>query len=168
MHCVAVALCVAGFAWPAAAETTKNFTVGAVIGNGCAVATSGSGGSWGSIDLGTVTGIAAQTATGSLVSNGLSGLQLDCTPGLTVSVTADQGQQASGGVRQLANASATSAIPYALYANGGLTPWTTQAVSLSFASGMSHQSLPIKAIATLSGPTRAGVYADTVQVTVTW
>lgn len=154
-------------ATPATAETLKSFQVSAVVANGCAVISSGGAGSWGSIDLGTVSGIASGTVQASLLSSGTAGLQIDCTPGMTASVTADTGlNPTSGGVRQLA--SGTSKVPYLLYANGSAVAWTTNAIALSFPVGNSHLSVPVVAKATLSGATKAGAYADTVRVTLSW
>ena len=154
-------------ATPATAATLKAFQVSAVVANGCSVTTSGGAGSWGSIDLGTVPGITSGTVQASLLSNGIAGIQIDCTPGMTASVSADTGlNPGSGGVRQLA--SGTSTVPYSLYANGSNTPWTTNAIALSFPVGTSHLSVPVVAKATLSGATKAGAYADTVRVTLSW
>jgi spore coat protein U-like protein len=151
----------------ATAETLKSFQVSAVVANGCSVTTSGGASSWGSIDLGTVSGITNGTVQAGLLANGTAGIQIDCTPGMTASVTADTGlNPSSGGVRQLA--SGTSKVPYQLYANGSNTPWTTNAIALSFPVGTSHMSVPVVAKATLAGATKAGAYADTVRVTLTW
>ncbi|CAN5245808.1 spore coat U domain-containing protein [soil metagenome] len=164
-----VSVLVVAIAVPASAETSRTFQVAATVAQGCLVATNSGGGTWGNIDLGTVSGIGAQSASGNLLSSGITGIQMDCTPGSTVSVTANQGNNGSPGGRQLVHAgNATSLIPYLLYANGSATPWTTQAVSLSFSAGTSHFSLPVRAVANLLGPTRGGAYSDTVQITVSW
>jgi spore coat protein U-like protein len=170
MRAVAAALLAAGgLVTPAMAEMSKSFTVSATITNGCLVASNGSGGSWGSIDLGTVSGIAAQTASANLLSGGAAGLQLECTPGLTAAITADQGLNGAGGTRRLVHAAdAASLIPYQLYANGSTTPWTTDAVALSFPVGTSHLSLPVRAVASIPGAMRGGTYSDTVRVTIAW
>ncbi|WP_235516377.1 hypothetical protein, partial [Sphingomonas sp. Leaf226] len=70
------------------AETSRTFRVGAVIANGCAVSAE-TGGSWGSIDLGSVNGVDGGAAQGSLVTAVAAGLQIDCTPGMSVTLTAD-------------------------------------------------------------------------------
>jgi spore coat protein U-like protein len=151
----------------ATAETSKSFQVSAVVANGCSVTTSGGASSWGNIDLGTVSGVTSGTVQASLLSNGTAGIQIDCTPGMTASVSADTGlNPSSGGVRQLI--SGTSKVPYLLYANGSNTPWTTNAIALSFPVGTSHLSVPVVAKTTLSGATKAGAYADTVRVTLSW
>lgn len=155
---------------PARAETAKPFTVGATIAQGCAVVTNSSGaGTFGNINLGTVSGLSAGTASGNLLSSSLTGVQLNCTPGVTASISADQGNQASGGMRRLVHTNqAGSLIPYQLYANNSATPWTNQSISVAFAAGVQSRTLPVQAIASLSGTTRGGDYSDTVRVTVSW
>jgi spore coat protein U-like protein len=151
----------------ATAETSKSFQVSAVVANGCSVTTTSSGtGTWGNIGLGTVSGVTTGTVQASLLSSGNAGIQIDCTPGMTASMTADSGNNAVSGVRQLA--SGTARIPYQLYANGSGTAWTTQAVALTFPVGTSHQNVPVIAKATLGPPTKTGAYADTVRVTLSW
>jgi spore coat protein U-like protein len=39
-------------------------------------------------------------------------------------------------------------------------------VPLAFANGV--RTVPVRAVATLTGPTAAGTYTDTVRVTLTW
>jgi spore coat protein U-like protein len=150
---------------PAQAELSKSFQLTATIANGCSVATTGTG-TWGDIDLGTVNSISTGSVSANLTSNGSAGMQLNCTPGTTVQVSADNGNQPVGGVRQLANG--TSKVPYQIYANGSATPWTTQTIGLTFSAGTSLQSLPVKATATLAPPMKAGAYSDTVHVTLSW
>ncbi|USI71599.1 Csu type fimbrial protein [Sphingomonas morindae] len=152
--------------FPATAETAKSFQVSAIVANGCSVTTSG-GGSWGSIDLGTVSGVSTATVQASLLQAGQAGLQFDCTPGMTASITADAGlSPTSASIRQLA--SGAGRVPYTLYANGSNVPWTTNAIALSFPVGSSHISMPVIAKATLTGATPAGAYADTVRITLSW
>ena len=164
----ALATLLAATAGAASAETQKSFSIAAVIATGCAVTTNGAG-NWGDISLGTVGGLTMGTIQADLLSGVAAGIQLNCTPGTTVNITADNGNNAVAGVRQLVHASnATSLIPYLLYANGSASAWTTQAIPLSFAVGTSQQIFPVRAKATLSAPTRAGAYSDTVRVTVSW
>lgn len=113
-----------------------------------------------------MTGVTTGTVQASLLASGRAGIQIDCTPGMTASLTADTGDNAISGVRQLA--SGTVRVPYQLYANGSSTAWTTQAVSLAFPVGTQRQLFPVIAKATLSGPTQAGAYSDTVRVTLSW
>lgn len=153
---------------PAQAELTKSFQLSATIANGCSVATTGTG-TWGDINLGSVSGIATGSASANLISGGNTGMQVSCTPGMSVQVSADNGNQPVGGVRQLVHSvNSASTVPYQLYANNSATPWTTQTITLSFPTGTSLQTLPVKATATLAAPMRAGAYSDTVHVTLSW
>lgn len=152
----------------AGSPVQQSFQVTADIVAGCSVTTAGSG-QWGTIDLGTVSGVAAGSASAALVSPGGAGLQIDCTPGTSATISADTGAHASGGIRRLALTSdTTQAIPYRLYVNNGTTEWTTQALPLAFGAGTSRISLPVIGTATLPGSQRAGSYSDTVRVTLAW
>jgi spore coat protein U-like protein len=153
---------------PAGAETSKSFSVTAVIATGCSVVTDGAG-HWGQINLGTVNGALGGTASASLLNSGLSDLRINCTPGTSVNVTADNGNHASGGTRRLEHTTQTgNFVSYTLYANGSQTPWTSQSIPLSFPVGTSQRLLPVSAQAIVPAATRAGAYADTVRVTVSW
>lgn len=163
----ALLLAGASISAPAPAVTQQPFTVSADIVNGCAVTPAGSG-NWGDIDLGTVAGATTGTVEADLLSSSATGIQIDCTPGMSVTLSADNGNQPSAGVRRLAiGGDLTTPIPYLLFVNG-TTPWTSQSVALSFPAGTSHQTFPVHARATLSGATKAGTYRDTVRVTLSW
>jgi spore coat protein U-like protein len=153
---------------PARAETSKSFQVSADIVKGCVVATNGAG-QWGKIDFGTVSGVAQGTVDADLVSGTAGGIQIDCTPSVNASVTADTGDHAASGMRRMGlNGASATTIPYQLYANGSATPWTTQAIALSFSTGATRRVLPIKGRASLNRAMTGGAYTDTVRVTVTW
>ena len=153
---------------PAHAELTKSFQLSATIANGCSVAVTGNG-TWGDISLGSVSSITNGSGSANLLSGSNAGMQISCTPGMSVQVSADNGNQPIGGVPQLVHSvSSASKVPYQLYANNSATPWTTQTITLSFPAGTSLQSLPVKATATFAAPMRAGAYSDTVHVTLSW
>lgn len=150
---------------PLAAETTRSFEVAARVVPGCVVATD-AGGRWGTIDLGTTPGAAATSVEATLLSTAGSGLSIECTPGVTGSLSADTGDHPASGARRLQRTGSTDTIGYRLYADGGTTPWTTGTVPLAFTAG--PRIVPILAVATLTGPTTAGRYTDTVRVTLSW
>jgi len=162
----AVVVWVATTAAPCHAETTRSFVVDATIVNGCAVTQSA--GSWGKIDFGTVSGLKTGTIDADLLSSGVGGLRIECTPGTSVTMTADNGNNAAAGQRRLMQAGVTTPVPYALFANGSTTPWTTQGIALSFPAGATKQTIPVKGRATLPGSLRAGRYVDTVRITLSW
>lgn len=150
------------------AETQRSFQVTAAIVKGCVVATNGSA-QLGQIDFGTVAGTARGTTDAALLSGGTSGIAIECTPDTDVTITADLGEHAGGGVRRLGlNGGNTSLVAYQLYADGSSTAWTTQPLSLRFATGTTKRTLPITGRAQLTGSMAAGSYTDTVRVTVAW
>ncbi len=151
----------------AAADRRQSFEVSASVVRGCVV-TAEAGGRWGAISLGTVNGLPGTSATGTLLSGGVAGLALSCTPGTRVNVTADAGDHAVAGQRRLQRNGGNEALGYALYADGGTTAWTTQAVTLTFADDVARRMLPVTASATLAQAMPAGTYTDTVRVTLTF
>ncbi len=150
----------------AGAETARPFAVSARIVAGCSIAADAAG-RWGAIDLGTVSGAAAgTTAQGALVSTVGAGIAIECTPGLSATLSADTGDHPDGGGgRRLMLSGGTATIGYILYADGATTPWTA-ALPLSFGTG--QRLLPVRAVATLAGPAPAGRYTDTIRVTLSW
>ena len=159
---------IASWASESMAETSRTFRVGAIIANGCAFSVD-TGGSWGSIDLGSVNGVDGGAAQGSLVTAAAAGLQIDCTPGMNVTLTADNGNQPTNGVRQLVHATRSAdRVPYQLFANGSQTPWTSQAIALAFPIGTSRLSVPVQARTVVQRGVAAGRYSDVVRITVTW
>ena len=164
---VAAALAL-GLPATASAELAKLFTVSASIANGCFVET-GAAGAWGSIDLGSLNGVTGGTAEAELLLGQKAGLQLNCTPGTTTTVTADLGAHPSGGQRRMAHmGTGQTMIPYLLFANGASTPWAGEGISISFPVGTSRQTLLLRATTVLSKPVAAGSYSDTVRITVSW
>lgn len=157
----------AALSTPALAETTKSFQVSADIVKGCIVAVNAAG-QWGKIDFGTVSGVAQGTVDADLLSGAVGGIQIDCTPNTTASITVDNGDHAASGMRQLGLGTNGPTIPYQLFADGSSTPWTTQSIALSFSAGTSRRILPVRGRATLTRPMAAGAYTDTVRVTLTW
>lgn len=159
---VAIAIFAAG---TAAAETSKSFEVTGRIVPGCAVITDG-GGRWGVIDLGRVAGVAETSAEGVLLSAAGAGVSIECTPGVSASLFADQGDHPAGGERHLKRAGGEETIRYRLYADGERVAWSNAAAPLAFTGG--RRTVPIRAIAMLAAPAAAGTYTDTVRVTLTW
>src|SRR4051812_32718274 len=112
-------------AWsPAGAELAKNVTVSAEVIAGCRVATTASN-SFGDADLGTYPGTSSATAEATVVGARGNGLKIECTPGVQLSLSADNGDHAASGQRYLAGPVSSTPIAYALYANGSGSPWTS-------------------------------------------
>lgn len=149
-------------------ETQRSFQVSAAIVKGCVVAANGAS-QLGRIDFGTVAGTARGTLDAAMVSGGTSGIAIECTPDTDVTVTADMGENASGGVRRMkVGGGGTGFVAYQLFADGSSTAWTTQALAYRFATGATKRTLPIVGRAQLTGAMAAGSYADTVRVTIAW
>lgn len=152
---------------PAHAEMTRSFTVSASVVNGCSVNADATQG-WGRIDMGTTPGTAGARAEGSLVSAGGAGIAVECTPGVTATLSADGGDNAAGGARRLRQSGGSATIAYQLFADGSSSEWAASPVSLPFAPGSGQRLVPIRAVATLVGAQPAGTYTDTVRITLTW
>ncbi|WP_232343440.1 Csu type fimbrial protein [Novosphingopyxis sp. YJ-S2-01] len=170
MRPIYLIVCCLGAAYPAAeshAETAKSFRISADVVAGCSVLSDASG-RWGLIDLGTVDGASPATVEAGLVSASGAGLAIECTPGVTAALSVDLGDHSSGGTRMLARSGGSGAIPYQLYAADGSTPWNLQPLPLQFGAGVSRRSIPVRARATLTGAIPAGLYTDTVRVTLSW
>lgn len=167
--CIFVAAALAPALTPSTgrAETTKSFPVSATIVNGCAVATN-AGGAWGTIDLGTTPGTPDATAQGSLASAGSAGIVIECTPGVVAALVPDLGNNASAGVRYLRQSGGAATIAYQLFADGSSIAWGTGSLTLPFATGVTRRTVPVRAVASFSGPRPAGTYVDTVRITLSW
>jgi len=165
MRLVLFPIAVATLAVPARAQTHADFTVSARVVNGCAVSVDG-GGALGRIDFGTVPGTASQNVEADLLSGSGAGIAIECTPGATANLSADMGDHAAGGERRLGHGA--NRIAYRLLVGSGATVWGSQSVALSFPIGGGAQRLALKGRATLTGRHVAGLYTDTVRVTVTW
>lgn len=162
------AVTVTFFIGVAHAETQRSFQVSAAIVKGCVVAANGAS-QLGRIDFGTVAGTTTGTLDAAMVSGGTGGIAIECTPDTDVTVTADMGENASGGVRRMKlGGGGTGFVAYQLFADGSSTAWTTQALAYRFATGATRRTLPIVGRAQLTGAMAAGSYADTVRVTIAW
>ncbi len=148
---------------PARAETAASFRVSASVSRGCRIVTDDAN-RLGSIDLGSVAGLRSRTVEGALISAAGAGVSVECTPGVSASLSADKGEHPSGGERQLKLTTGLALIPYRLFADGQAAPWTD---ALPLPSG-GRRLIPVRAVATLAGPAVAGTYTDTVRVTLSW
>jgi spore coat protein U-like protein len=149
---------------PVAAETSRSFEVSARIVAGCSVAAD-TAGRWGTIALGSVAGVPGSSAGATLVSVAGAGIAIDCTPGLSATLSADAGDNPDGTARRLKLAGGAATIGYTLFADGSQSAWSAP-LPLTFAG--TTRLVPIRAAAALSAPAAAGTYADTVRVTLSW
>ncbi|WP_349886382.1 spore coat U domain-containing protein [Pantoea ananatis] len=157
-------LWVSGNGWGITTSSTT-FQVSASIVAGCVVSGTNTG-IFGTLNFGTQSGLATSSVSASYIQS--STINLACTPGTTLSMTINGGSNYTS-TRNLKLANNTNTVPYYLYSNAARTtpiPVNT-AVPLSY-SNANNITLPIYGSLQLPGPTRAGVYSDTLSVTLTW
>lgn len=145
--------------------SSTTFQVSASIVAGCVISGTNTG-LFGTLNFGTQSGLANSSVSASYVQS--STINLACTPGTTLSMTINGGSNYTA-TRNLKLANNTNTIPYYLFSNAARTtpiPVNT-AVPLSY-SNANNITLPIYGVLQLPGPTRAGVYSDTLSVTLTW
>lgn len=155
------------------ATTSATMSVSTQIVAGCAVngtvPTSGA-----SVDtLGTLAfGSAASLSTASLRAalNPSATVSLTCTPGVPVTMMVDGGLHYANGSRGMVLSGGTARVAYALFSDSAysaaIQPET--AVSVNVAGSPSPLTLPVFGQATLTGLSPAGLYSDTLTVTLQW
>ncbi|MFJ3486433.1 spore coat U domain-containing protein [Pseudomonas sp. NPDC090202] len=155
-------LCALGLPLPLTAATSTTFQVSASIVPGCLVV--GGGSNYGSLNYGTFSVLSTSTVSASLAS----GVQLQCTPGTTLTMSVDGGQNNNSG-RFMKIGSGSAVVAYQLYRDAGLsqTLGVGQSVSVTY-SDANNIRLPIYGRVVLPGNQPVGTYSDTVQVQLTW
>lgn len=144
---------------------TSTFQVSASVVTGCIISDTNTG-LFGTLDFGTQSGISTRSISSSLLQN--AAITLACTPGTALSMSINGGSNYTT-TRNLKHTSDTNTVPYSLYANASHTTEipVNSAVALSY-SNANNITLPIYGLLQLSGPTRAGLYTDTLTVTLSW
>lgn len=152
----------------AQAITTQSFQVSATVAAGYSV-TTGTGGTLGTLNFGTRSGVDSARVSASFVPS--SSLLLACTPGVALSMSIDGGQNYGSSVRNLVRGDGTERVPYRLYTSSSLNAASeigvNQAVSIAY-SNSNNISLPIFGAAQLTGFSPAGAYTDRLTVTLSW
>ncbi|KQM78378.1 spore coat U domain-containing protein [Xylophilus sp. Leaf220] len=150
--------------------TTATFAVGATIAPGCQVASNPAQVTdlrIGRLDFGLHSALQTGNVSVPLSSTANQSL-VQCTPGTTMQVTVDAGQNASGLQRRLHNGSGVF-LPYALFMTTGGNQPLVPGSPLGLALGASPTALPVMGMVTLPGTGAvAGTYTDTVRVTLSW
>ena len=159
---------------PAGASVSGNMNVLLNLENGCIV--SGSGEPLGAVDFGTMDFGTAPT----LFANGLeaqsmisgSAVQLQCSAGANLNIQVGDGQNASGGMRRLADAG--NFVQYRLYtqAGGGGIEYAVGGAALDLSAAVPGAggtfNLPIYGLIAPQSGLVAGSYSDTVSITLTF
>jgi spore coat protein U-like protein len=151
-------------ATPLGAATSSTFLVSAKVVAGCLVV--GGVSNYGTLDYGSQSAL----ATGSLVTS-LSGttVTFQCTPGVTLKMSLDGGQNSASDTRHLKRTGGTQVLAYQLYQDAAYSQnlGIGQSVEVSY-SDPTAIKLPVYGRVQLTGTSPAGTYTDVVQVTVTW
>ncbi|MCP3750520.1 spore coat U domain-containing protein [Pseudomonas sp. SBB6] len=149
---------------PLAAVTTSTFQVSATVASGCLVV--GGVSNYGNLDFGSYSALSTSS-----VSTALGGttVTLQCTPGVSLSMSVDAGLNSASGTRNLKRSSGTSLVAYQLFRDAGFSQslGINQSVAVSY-SDPAAISLPVYARAQLTGTLPAGSYTDVVQVVLTF
>ncbi|GBQ26393.1 spore coat U domain-containing protein [Gluconacetobacter sacchari DSM 12717] len=158
---------------PTWAATSATMSVSAQIVAGCAIngavpASGASVGSLGALDFGSVASLSTAPLRAALTP--AATVSLRCTPGVPVTMTVDGGLHYAGGSRGMVLTGGTARIAYALFSDSAysatIQPGAT--VSVNVAGSPSPLTLPIFGQATPTGLTSAGLYSDTLTVTLQW
>jgi spore coat protein U-like protein len=152
--------------------TTPAFNVNATVVTGCMVlgnAAQVTGVPFGSVNFGSHPAISTGTVT-AMASNSLgTQARIVCTPGTTMQVSINGGQNLQGAAQRRMSNGSGHFIPYTLSLVQGVSTVMTPGLQVGITMAATAIALPIQGTAVLPGPgATAGTYADTVQVTVTW
>lgn len=169
----AAAVLLATLAGAAAAATpiptTGSISVGATVAAGCQLVVSpGQNGlvSFGVLDFGTHPPTRTGTVS-TMAGGGAAQVQIQCTPGTTLKIVANAGQNAVSAQRHLALGGAR--VPYTLTLLSGSNPALAPNAEVTLPMGVSPRPLPVQGTVTFPGSGLVpGVYTDTVLVTVSW
>lgn len=150
------------------AITTQTLDVGATITPGCIIGEANNGGVLGSLNFGNWPGTATATPVASLVAG--QSITLTCTPGTTLQISIDGGQHYTNS-RNLAVENNNTLIAYHLYNSNEMTAGSEIAVNSPFSLNITSDEgvvLPVYARAQLEVLTPAGIYTDTLNITLSW
>lgn len=147
---------------PLAAVTGSTFLVNATVAPGCLIV--GGVTNYGSLNFGASPALATSVMTANLVG----GVQLQCTPGVTLNMTVDGGKYSTTS-RNLQLNGGSARVAYQLFRDVALTQnlGISQSVAVAY-SDATNISLPVYGRLQLPGNTPAGQYSDVVQVQLTW
>ncbi|WP_315078721.1 spore coat U domain-containing protein [Acinetobacter guillouiae] len=150
------------------AETTASFRVQATIENGCKLSNVEQ-----LLDFGRHPVVAQGQLKGSVINTAQS-WNIQCTARLPVKIMLNGGDHFSNNFRRMKHAQQNEFVPYQLYQDSSLQG--------EYASGSSYSLIPTTTLNTVLGfavygvadlnnnnqPRSAGLYKDTVAITITW
>lgn len=151
------------------AEMSTQFRVSAQVEAGCLVNASPPDsdlGEIGTLDFGSHSSLSTATAQATLVRN--TGLVLACTPGTPLVMRVDGGEHFDGNRRLRLDA--TALLPYRLYRQAGCVDEIPVGgdVPIDTTSTPDDIVIPLHGCVALPGNAAAGIYLDTLVVTLAW
>ncbi|HHF3074645.1 TPA: spore coat U domain-containing protein [Vibrio diabolicus] len=164
----------ATFSYPIFAAQSETFQVSATIDTGCLINGALTGesntqiGTIGELNFGEHSAIYAAEVEGSITYNG--GLTLSCTPGIAMNIKIDGGLNASVGVRKLKHTEKSSTVDYLLFEDAEHSQVLDIDTPYSVGNNEDPDNIqvPIWAKAILNGNEIAGIYTDTLTLTLEW
>lgn len=157
-----ILLCATGLPLPLAAVTSQSFQVSATVTAACLVM--GGVSNYGILDVGTQSALATNTVQVQLSA----GVQLQCTPGVTLNMSVDGGQYNSNG-RYLQLEGGSARVAYQLFSDAAFSEslGISQSVVVAY-SDANNIRLPIYGQVQLPGDQPGGIYSDVLQVQLSW
>ncbi|MGO4100293.1 Csu type fimbrial protein [Pseudomonas sp. TAF7] len=157
-----ILICATCLPLPLAAVTSQSFQVSATVTAGCLVI--GGVSNYGDLDFGTQSALATNTVQVQLSS----GVQLQCTPGVTLNMSIDGGQYNSSG-RHLQLNGGSARVAYQLFSDAAFSEslGIGQSVAVAY-SDANNIRLPIYGQLQLPGDQPGGIYSDVLQVQLSW
>jgi len=147
---------------PLAAVTSQSFQVSATVTPGCLVV--GGVSNYGSLNFGNRSALSTSTVQVALTG----GVQLQCTPGVTLNMTVDGGQYNSSG-RHLQLSTGSNRVAYQLFRDAAFSQVLGIGQSVAVAYGDANNiRLPIYGQVQLPGNQPGGTYSDVLQVQLSW
>lgn len=155
-------LCAGSVPLPLAAVTSQSFLVSATVTAGCLVV--GGVSNYGNLNFGSQSALATNTVQVALTG----GVQLQCTPGVTMNMTVDGGQYNSSG-RHMQLTTGSNRVPYQLFRDAAYSQslGIGQSVAVAYADA-NNIRLPIYGQVQLPGNQPGGTYSDVLQVQLSW
>ncbi|MFC6690604.1 MULTISPECIES: Csu type fimbrial protein [Pseudomonas] len=157
-----ILICATGLPLPLSAVTSQSFQVSATVTATCLVM--GGNSNYGNLDFGSQSALATNTVQVQLSG----GVQLQCTPGVTLSMSIDGGQYNSNG-RHLQLDGGSARVAYQLFSDAAFSErlGIGQNVAVAY-SDANDIRLPIYGQVQLPGNQPGGIYSDVLQVQLSW
>ncbi|EGR0266879.1 Csu type fimbrial protein [Vibrio alginolyticus] len=156
------------------ADATQTFQVSATVDTGCLIngavqeESATQAGQIGTLDFGEHSSVYATEVQGSITYS--SSLTLSCTPGITMNVSVNGGMNESDGVRKLKHSEEATTVDYFLFQDLNYTQVLDIDTQYSVDTDQDPDNIqfPIWAKATINGNEVAGIYMDTLTLTLEW